>query len=81
MQSKTMTEANSTESAVRGQDNAVESTSSTLQELAHLNDPTRVKQKGRPALPTKLKLRIEEIKQKIAREEKKKAKKTNQTSN
>lgn len=46
MLSKTMTEANSTESAVRGQDNAVESNSSTLQELAHLNDPIGSSKKG-----------------------------------
>ncbi|RLN08484.1 hypothetical protein C2845_PM11G16180 [Panicum miliaceum] len=80
MLSETRTEANSTQSASRAQENAVESSSSTLRELPHLNDPTRVKQKGRPALPTRLKPRIEEIKQKIAREEKMKAKKSNQIS-
>jgi hypothetical protein len=48
--------------------------------LAELNDPDRVKPKGRPALPTSLKPLVEEIRKKMIREEKKKARKRNPLS-
>jgi len=49
-----------------------EGSSTNLNELAHLEDPDRVKQKGRPALLKRIKPLIEEIRRKIAKEQKKK---------
>ncbi|RLN13479.1 hypothetical protein C2845_PM09G09500 [Panicum miliaceum] len=49
-----------------------EGSSTNLHELAPLQDPDRVKQKGRPALPTRMKPQIEEIRRKMAKEKNKK---------
>jgi len=58
----------------RMQDNGsmAEASSANLHELGHLEDPEKVKQKGRPSLPTRMKPMIEEIRRKMAKEQKKK---------
>ncbi|RLN11800.1 hypothetical protein C2845_PM09G13360 [Panicum miliaceum] len=65
------------ESGVLSDDNIGGVGTKNLLELVELQDPDRVKQKGRPALPTRLKPLIEEIRRKMAKEEKKKENKKN----
>lgn len=62
----------STQSGVEEHGIGTGSNTTDLLDLGELNDPDKVKQKGRPQLPTRLKPLVEEIRQKVAREEKKK---------
>jgi hypothetical protein len=58
------TKTQGAESGVQADDTIEEGSSTNLLELVELHDPDRVKQKGRPALPTRLNPLIEEIRQK-----------------
>lgn len=63
----------STQSVLREDEIAGGRNTGNLLELGELNDPDKVKQKARLALPKRLKPLVEEIRRKVAREEKKKA--------
>ncbi|CAN6339019.1 unnamed protein product [Urochloa humidicola] len=68
----------SSEAAKGTSNNDMGSTSTNLPELGELQDPDRIKNKGRPKLPRRIKPLIEEIRNKSIREEKKKNQKKRQ---
>jgi hypothetical protein len=56
-------------------DDEGQSSKANLEGITELNDPDKVKEKGRPCLPRRLRPLIEEIRQKAIRQEKKKTSK------
>lgn len=68
----TTTRTSSCSSIQQSRDDEGQSSEANLEGITELNDPDKVKQKGRPCLPRRLRPLIEEIKQKAIRQEKKK---------
>jgi hypothetical protein len=65
-------EAQASEQNLQDRGSIAEGSSTNLHKVAHLQDPDRVKQKGRPTLPTRMKPLIEEIRRKMAKKQNKK---------